>query len=28
MVLFLASDAAKKVTGELISVSGNVEWEE
>lgn len=28
MVLFLASEAAKKVTGELISVSGNVEWEE
>lgn len=27
MVLFLASDAAKKVTGELVSVSGNVEWE-
>lgn len=27
MVLFLASDAARKVTGELISVSGNVEWE-
>lgn len=28
MVLFLASDGAKKVTGELISVSGNVEWED
>ena len=28
MVLFLASGAAKKVTGELVSVSGNVEWEE
>ena len=28
MVLFLASDAARKVTGELVSVSGNVEWEE
>jgi NAD(P)-dependent dehydrogenase (short-subunit alcohol dehydrogenase family) len=27
MVLFLASPAARKVTGELISVSGNVEWE-
>jgi NAD(P)-dependent dehydrogenase (short-subunit alcohol dehydrogenase family) len=27
MVLFLASPAAKKVSGELISVSGNVEWE-
>lgn len=27
MVLFLASPAASKVTGELISVSGNVEWE-
>lgn len=27
MVLFLASDAARKVTGELISVSGNCEWE-
>ena len=28
MVLFLASDAAGKVTGELVSVSGNAEWEE
>ena len=28
MVLFLASDGAAKVTGELISVSGNVEWED
>jgi NAD(P)-dependent dehydrogenase (short-subunit alcohol dehydrogenase family) len=28
MVLFLASDGAQKVTGELISVSGNVEWED
>ena len=28
MVLFLASPAAGKVTGELMSVSGNVEWEE
>lgn len=28
MVLFLASDAASKVTGELVSVSGNAEWEE
>ena len=28
MVLFLASDAARKVTGELVSVSGNAEWEE
>jgi NAD(P)-dependent dehydrogenase (short-subunit alcohol dehydrogenase family) len=27
MVLFLASSAASKVTGELIAVSGNVEWE-
>jgi len=27
MVLFLASDGARKVTGELISVSGNSEWE-
>lgn len=27
LVLFLASDAARKVTGELIAVSGNVEWE-
>lgn len=27
MVLFLASDGARKVTGELIAVSGNVEWE-
>lgn len=28
MVLFLASDGARKVTGELVSVSGNVEWED
>jgi NAD(P)-dependent dehydrogenase (short-subunit alcohol dehydrogenase family) len=28
MVLFLASDAARKITGELIAVSGNLEWEE
>lgn len=28
MVLFLASDRATKVTGELLSVSGNVEWED
>jgi NAD(P)-dependent dehydrogenase (short-subunit alcohol dehydrogenase family) len=28
MVLFLASDAGKKITGELIAVSGNMEWEE
>jgi NAD(P)-dependent dehydrogenase (short-subunit alcohol dehydrogenase family) len=28
MVIFLASDGARKVTGELIAVSGNVEWEE
>ena len=27
MVLFLASESARKVTGELISVSGNLEWE-
>jgi len=27
MVLFLASEGARKVTGELISVSGNSEWE-
>jgi NAD(P)-dependent dehydrogenase (short-subunit alcohol dehydrogenase family) len=27
MVLFLASPEARKVTGEMISVSGNVEWE-
>lgn len=27
-VLFLASEAARKVTGELLSVSGNAEWEE
>ncbi len=27
MVVFLASDGARKVTGELIAVSGNVEWE-
>ncbi|AJG19470.1 SDR family oxidoreductase [Cupriavidus basilensis] len=26
-VLFLASGAASKITGELIAVSGNVEWE-
>lgn len=26
-VLFLASDAAAKITGELLAVSGNVEWE-
>ncbi|WP_198968676.1 SDR family oxidoreductase [Xylophilus sp. ASV27] len=28
MVLFLASNGAQKVTGELVSVSGNVEWED
>ena len=28
MVLFLASDAGKIVTGELIAVSGNLEWED
>jgi len=28
MVLFLASEAGKKITGELIAVSGNMEWEE
>ena len=28
MVLFLASDAGRKVTGELIAVSGNLEWED
>ena len=27
-VLFLGSPAAKKITGELIAVSGNLEWEE
>jgi NAD(P)-dependent dehydrogenase (short-subunit alcohol dehydrogenase family) len=27
MVQFLASEKAAKVTGELIAVSGNVEWE-
>lgn len=26
-VLFLASDAAARITGELIAVSGNLEWE-
>jgi NAD(P)-dependent dehydrogenase (short-subunit alcohol dehydrogenase family) len=28
VVLFLSSDAARKITGELIAVSGNLEWEE
>jgi NAD(P)-dependent dehydrogenase (short-subunit alcohol dehydrogenase family) len=28
MVLFLASEAGRKITGELIAVSGNMEWEE
>jgi NAD(P)-dependent dehydrogenase (short-subunit alcohol dehydrogenase family) len=28
MVLFLASDAGRMVTGELIAVSGNLEWED
>jgi NAD(P)-dependent dehydrogenase (short-subunit alcohol dehydrogenase family) len=28
MVLFLASDAGRVVTGELIAVSGNLEWED
>ena len=28
MVLFLASDAGRIVTGELIAVSGNLEWED
>jgi NAD(P)-dependent dehydrogenase (short-subunit alcohol dehydrogenase family) len=28
MVLFLCSDAARHITGQLISVDGNVEWEE
>jgi NAD(P)-dependent dehydrogenase (short-subunit alcohol dehydrogenase family) len=28
MVLFLTSDAGRKITGELIAVSGNMEWEE
>lgn len=28
MVLFLASAGARKVTGELVAVSGNAEWEE
>lgn len=27
MVVFLCSDAARRVTGELIAVSGNLEWE-
>jgi len=27
-VLFLASDTGKKITGELMAVSGNMEWEE
>lgn len=27
LVQFLASEAARKITGELIAVSGNVEWE-
>jgi hypothetical protein len=27
MVLFLCSDAAKHVTGQLIGVDGNIEWE-
>jgi NAD(P)-dependent dehydrogenase (short-subunit alcohol dehydrogenase family) len=27
MVLFLASPAGRKITGELIAVSGNLEWE-
>jgi NAD(P)-dependent dehydrogenase (short-subunit alcohol dehydrogenase family) len=27
MVLFLASNGASKITGELIAVSGNLEWE-
>jgi NAD(P)-dependent dehydrogenase (short-subunit alcohol dehydrogenase family) len=28
MVLFLASDAGRLITGELIAVSGNLEWED
>ena len=28
MVLFLCSPAGRKITGELIAVSGNLEWEE
>ena len=28
MVLFLALDTGKKISGELIAVSGNMEWEE
>ena len=28
MVEFLTSDAGKKITGEIIAVSGNMEWEE
>jgi len=28
MVLFLASDAGRVITGELIAVSGNLEWED
>jgi len=27
-VLFLCSPAGKKITGELIAVSGNLEWED
>jgi NAD(P)-dependent dehydrogenase (short-subunit alcohol dehydrogenase family) len=28
MVEFITSDAGKKITGEIIAVSGNMEWEE
>jgi NAD(P)-dependent dehydrogenase (short-subunit alcohol dehydrogenase family) len=27
MVLFLASPAARHVTGQLVGVDGNIEWE-
>jgi NAD(P)-dependent dehydrogenase (short-subunit alcohol dehydrogenase family) len=27
MVLFLCSDAARHITGQMIGVDGNIEWE-